>query len=202
MWVTSSGCIWKHSQLGGWLPGGWGTVEGAGAAPQGPGFVIWTVGLGRRESKARDGLPGRESGSREEQLLGGAECGSQCCPHQPRRPFWLTQVLPAGLDALGQVLASPPSPKAVPAHWVGAELPPFICTRRLATTRQAEGSLASHFFKPCPALPTRRSEPSLEAPDGPTAALQVAPLGQSWGWPEAGTYLQAPLSLRKVLPLG
>ena len=176
VWGISSGCLWKEGQLGGWLPGGWGTAEGAGARILHLDGWPWERGVKGQGGAAGEG----------ELLLGGAECGRRCCHHQPRPPFWLTQVLPAGLDALGQVPASPPSPRAAPAHRVGAELPPSICIRRLAMTCQAEGSLAS---QPCPALPTRRSEPPLGTPDGPAAALHVAPLGQVWGWLGTSTYV-------------
>lgn len=117
-----------------------------------------------------------------EPLLGGAECGRQgCCHHEPRRPFWLTQVLPAGLDVLGQAPDSLPSPSAVPAHWVGAELPPSIFIWRLATTCQAEGSLPATFSSPAQRCLQGGQSPLRGPPDGPAAALQVSTLGQIWG---------------------
>lgn len=103
-----------------------------------------------------------------ESLLGGAECGRQGRHLQPRLPFWLTQVLPAGLDVLGQVPASPPSLRAVPAHWVGAQVPPSIFIRSLATARPAEGSLLATFSSPAQRCPQGGQSPAW----GPQMAQQ------------------------------
>lgn len=85
--------------------------------PRAPGDLIWTVGLGRGESKAGMGCRGRDSVPRRSR----SRVWEAALRHLPGLPFWLTQVLPAGLDVLGQVPASTPSPNAIPAHWVGAE---------------------------------------------------------------------------------
>ena len=103
--------------------------------------------------------------------------------------------------------SQPPLPPQMPSRHTGWGPRAFsIFIWRLATALRAEGSLPATFTSPaqhCPALPTRRSEPSLRPPDGPAAALQViSPWGDLGVACGRHPHPTSPLSLVKVLPRG